>query len=265
MVFKYSTLATTISLALGSSIGAHAALTTSAVLNFIPGTGPAEGGSPPATGSWFSLLVADNDGDYYVDSNVYYPLSPFNGIHIGTVQTASGSHNGKPGCDPSKSICSGAGGPGEDPNIDNPWVLLGATGMHLTTSPITEVGSTASGFVKTLDFSGWAFTWNGIPAIALGGDPANYPSDTGTASITCSVASCSASSTFTLDYQGHVPVDDPSNFGRLFYALHLEGHISTVPAPAAAWLFASGLAGLGSVVRRRKRWSNEYARWRTPA
>jgi hypothetical protein len=30
--------------------------------------------------------------------------------------------------------------------------------MHLTTSPVTETGSTAGGFVKTLDFSGWAMT-----------------------------------------------------------------------------------------------------------
>jgi hypothetical protein len=259
MTFKHSILATTISLALGSSLGAQAALTTSAVLNFDPGSGYTTG-TPPASGSWFSLLAGDLDSDYYPDTNFYTSISPHNGIHIGTVQSATGSHDGVPGCEPSLGNCTGAGGPGENPDIDMPWAILGATGMHLTTSPITETGSTASGFVKSLDFSGWAFTWNGIPSIPVGGDPANFPSDTGTATITCSIASCSASSTFTLDYQGHVPLGDPSNFGKVLYGLHLEGHVSAVPVPAAAWLFGSGLAGLASVARRRTRCSESSDR-----
>jgi len=36
------------------------------------------------------------------------------------------------------------------------------------------------------------------------------------------------------------------------YNLHLAGTISTVPVPAAAWLFGSGLIGLLGVARQKK-------------
>jgi hypothetical protein len=120
--------------------------------------------------------------------------------------------------------------------------------MHQTTSPIAEVGSTANGLVKTLDLRGWAWTWND-QVIPMGGDPANFASDTQQASITCSIASCSNSSSVTLDYQGHVPNADPSNLGALLYGLQLEGHV--VPVPAAVWLFGSDLIGLIGVARRK--------------
>ncbi len=253
MDMKKSALATAMGLVLGgASMSTGAALTTSVVLNFTTGSGPSTG-TPPASGSWFSMLAADTDGDSYADANEYTPISQNNGIHIGTVQSASGSHGSFPGCDPGATKCTGAGGPGENPNIDNPWSFFGATGMHQTTSAITEVGSTANGFMKTLDFSGWNVTWNGIASIPMGGDTANFAADTGLATITCSIASCSVSSTFTLDYSGHTECDGTVGGScGVLYSLHLEGQVSAVPVPAAIWLFGSGLLGLVGMARRKK-------------
>ncbi len=120
MNMKKSTLATAMGFALGgASLNANAVLTTSTVLNFTTGSGSSTG-TPPASGSWFSMLSADTDGDSYADANAYTPIAQNNGLHIGTVQSASGSHGGAPGCDPSKPKCTGAGGPGENPDIDLP-------------------------------------------------------------------------------------------------------------------------------------------------
>ncbi len=102
-------------------------------------------------------------------------------------------------------------------------------------------------------------TWAGIPDIPMGGDAFNYgttglPGDvnSGLAIMTCSTATCSDSSTFTLDYVAQVPKNDPSNFGGVVYSLRLEGQVGVVPVPAAVWLFGSGLVGLVGVARRKK-------------
>jgi hypothetical protein len=244
-------LTTAVALALGAtSFGAQANLTTSAVLEFSPGGASTVscllGTAPPCTnplfnvtditGSFFSM---DSDGSGSVQISEKVPVSMLNGIHIGTVQGASGSHVGAP-----TNMFP------ESPNIDNPWNFFSNTGMSQTTSPITEVAP------GQLDFSGWGVTWAGIGNIPMGGDTANFGGDTGIATITCSTASCSQSSTFVLDYAAHVPLGDPSMFGGVPYALHLEGHVggsvSSVPVPAAAWLMGSGLLGLVGVARRRK-------------
>jgi hypothetical protein len=81
---------------------------------------------------------------------------------------------------------------------------------------------------------------------------------TGIATLVCTeagdgVSDCSAGDTYVLDYSARVPFDDPSNFGGVQYALHLEGTIgAAVPVPAAVWLFGSGLLGLVGIARRRR-------------
>lgn len=233
-------------------MSAGAALTTGNVLAFDTGSKNQfcpYGGTPPTcmygststtvSGSWFSM---DTNADGSVAINEITVISMNDGLEIGVTQSASGSHSGAP---------NGS----ESPGIDNPWSFFGNTGMHKTTSAVTESG-THTGATATLDFSGWAVVWNTISTIPMGGDSANFGGDSGLATITCSSSSCSISSTYTLDYAAHVPLGDASGFGGVQYALHLEGHVeeaaAAVPVPAAVWLFGSGLLGLVGVARRKK-------------
>jgi len=261
---KKTTLVTAIGLVIGgASLSANATLTSSSVLVFDSsivgclgdaGTYPNCSYGPTATGgSWFGF---DGNGDYKItqpEKGIIYnsgdgTLSPKGaGIQIGATYVADGSHSGS---------IDGS----ESPAFDI-WELLGSTGMHYLTSAITVVDDAVGGdpTVKALDFSGWTITWNGIAAINMGGDATNFGTtglpgelNSGLALMTCSTASCSDSSTFTLDYQAQVPKGDPSMFGGIMFTTHLEGQVSSVPVPAAAWLFSSGLLGLLGVARRKK-------------
>ena len=108
-----------------------------------------------------------------------------------------------------------------------PWAFFANTGMHQTTLPVVVVNGDdgTSDNIASIDFSGWGVTWNGIPNIPLGGDSANFPSDTSTAVITCS-SSCNIGDNFSLDYFAHVPLGDPSGFGGIYYTTHMEGVIN---------------------------------------
>jgi len=246
MISSKTLLSTSIALALGgASLNAHSALTTSAVLDFTGTFGLDAGGS---TGIISTSIQSGPDG----------------GIHIGVTQDTNGhnSHGGTP---------HNAGG------LDREWLFNSNSGMHFTASPITVVDNDVNndgGFTKTLDFSGWRMTWNAIPSITLGGGmqdcgtstdgicvtpgsgddiAGTYDNGSGLATITCSTASCSNSSTFTLTYAAVVPMADPSSFDGTPYSLDITGKVNAVPVPAAAWLFGSGLAGLLAMSRRKKK------------
>jgi len=221
----------------GVSFSADAALVTGNVLEFVPGTQVCTiGGIPPLcdlgatdiAGSYFAL---DGNANGTFDTFEKLMISMHDGLKIGVAQPASGSHTG---------VANGT----ETPGIDNPWNFSGNTGMHQSLSPVTEV---APGL---LDFSGWGITWNAIP-IALGGDQANFPGDSGLATVICDTAACLVGEGFVLDYTAHVPINDPSNFGRVPYKLHLEGVVSAVPVPAAVWLFGSGLLLLTGAYKQK--------------
>ncbi len=241
---------TAIASALGLALGnvatsqAVAALPSNAILKFNAGTqfcAFSSGGTcyvTDLTGSYFTM---DTDGNGTVANSEKTAIAPNQGITLGIAQPTVGqSHTGLP---------TGT----ENTTIDMAWGFFGNTGMHNTVTPVTVVSDDGAGNV-TLDFTGWRVDWNGIEDINMGGDPANFPSDTGLATLTCAV-DCSAGDTYVLDYAAHVPLGDPSNFGGVPYTLHLEGTVSAVsavPVPAAVWLFGSGLLGLVGVARRRK-------------
>ena len=242
-------------------------------------------------GSWFSM---DADGSGSVEQGEVTQISGLNGLTVDgvTTQTATGSHNGLPGCTFNAGSCSvGAvaddplttaideSAPGFDfteaPDIDNPWAFFGQTGMHNTTSAVTTLSNDGAGNV-TLDFSGWNVTWSGIPSIPMGGDADNFDPalNTGIASMSCftsgsydvnwpfelqtgAATDCASGAFYTLDHVATVPLGDASGFGGVPYVVHLEGTIAgelpaVIPVPAAVWLFGSGLLGLVGVARRRK-------------
>ena len=225
----------------GVSFSASAALTSSATLSFVLGT-PATaacnyGTTPPCNnkaynvtdlvGSYFSM---DTSGDGIVQPGEKTPISSFNGLHIGTSQLAVNSHSGS---------INGT----ELPNIDNPWTFFGGTGMHQTTNPTTvlSTGSTANGNMTAVLNLGWSVNWNGITNIPM------VP--IADVTLVCDTTSCSNSSNYTLDGTYHV---NGAGFTSVGYTVHMEGQVSNIPVPAAAWLFGSGLMGLAGVARRRK-------------
>ena len=217
------------------STTASAALASDAVLNFDAGI---SGGGYYATvvsGSYFGM---DFNGDGSITSEEKIAISQNEGLVLGSSQVSSGSHTGAPGCISDGITCTAGDNGSVTPTVDNPWALLGNTGMHGSSSPtfVTVTGANTA----DIDFSGWFMTWNGIN-ISLGGD---------LASVVCAV-DCAIGDTYTLDYSVIIP--QPSDFSGAPYTLHLEGTVSAVPVPAAVWLFASGLIGLVSIASRRRR------------
>lgn len=196
------------------------------------------------SGSWFSMQGSTAPADRTALSQ------GVQGLVIGTAQNygGAGTYSGDPIA-------------GDVSNITAPWTFLGNTGKNYTTSAVT--GSTTGG----LDLSGWAVTWNGIAAIGMGSEAWTPTSGYGsTETYSNGVANITwdgvVGDSYTLDYAATVPAGSPTGFGGTPYYLHLTGDVmagpaaapapNTVPIPAAAWLFGSGLVGLLGVVRRKK-------------
>lgn len=246
-----------------ATTGANAALMSNAVLMFdssVYGTGSEAG--LVVGGTFFSFDI-DNNGDIELWERT--GMTPYQGILLGTAQSAYGSHSGFP---------DGT----ETPSIDAPWSFFANTGMHLSNSPVNVVSST--GNMAYLDMSGWGMTWNGIPTIPFGsGSWGSNPE--GQAVVTCDV-DCSIGDRFSLYYTATVPVGHWSGFGGVRYRLGLDGNASLanqpvglaqaasfsdsdpgmvlrgtiaapVPLPLSLWLFVSGLAGLTGIARVRGR------------
>jgi len=156
-----------------------------------------------------------------------------------------------------------------EPGIDDAWGFFGQQGVHFTSSPVTILTDDGAGNVE-LDFSGWSVNWNGID-VGLGG--ASWGSNAnGVANMTCAV-DCSNGDSFTLFYTATVTEGpfigiryrlgfDSGSLGSLAIASSLggpvedlgvlsTGTISSVPVPAAVWLFGSGLLGLFGFARRK--------------
>lgn len=223
---KKTIIAVSVVAALGASGVASAALVNGSTLSVDQGSFFTMGGGTTVNAPGF-------DGQF---------ITGFDGLVLGTTQTPSGSHSGLP---------NGS----ESPTVDNAWAFFGNTGMSGTDSNSNVLS--ASGNTATVDFSGWVVAWNGLdaasgnPTVPMGSGAWFGTTTDGVAQVTCGV-DCGNGDTYTLTYSATVPAGDPSNFGNTKYLLQLNGTVSAVPVPAAAWLFGSGLLGLVGVARRRK-------------
>ena len=130
----------------------------------------------------------------------------------------------------------------EPGDIDAEWEWFGALGSHTQAGTLSIASDDGAGNV-TLDMTGWNIVWNG-------GDINLDWRDTHYSTITCG-NTCENGDTFILDYDNFYLA--AGGFPSLeLYTLHLSGTISAVPAPAAVWLFGSGLIGLIGLARRKK-------------
>lgn len=150
------------------------------------------------------------------------------GILLLTAQAAgTGNHSGSPA-------------PSDTNSIDKPWSFFTNTGEHFSTG-----GTSADPVAGTITMD-WFVAWNGIPAINMSGDAANF-GDTGIGTFTV------VGTNYTIDFASHVPLNDVSGFGGVPYGLHTEGRIvSAIPEPASLLLIGSGLVGILGLARRKK-------------
>lgn len=184
-----------------------------------------------SSGSWFGM--DSNKNSKMAGSEKTAVSQGTTGLVIGVTTSAGASHTG--------SVVAG------DTNaITAPWEFFGNTGSDYATTAITAIGGdTANG----LDFSGWTVTWNGIAAIPMGSGVWGAGYSNGVANL---VWDGNNGSAYTLDYHGTVPVGDPSGFGGVQYALHLEGTVAMVPEASTYGMMLAGLGLVGFAVRRRK-------------
>ena len=155
------------------------------------------------------------DLSFFIDE----PTLGFNGINLGTAQRASGSHGGEP---------DGS----ESPDIDQPWEFFGSTGMNQSRTPVTVLSDDGAGNV-TLDFSGWAWHWNGIEA-----DMGDGPS-AGIATMICA-SDCSNGDSYTLSY---VAVSATDSF--IFVGVPFRwNYIGTISEPVSTSLPIGTVLGI---------------------
>jgi hypothetical protein len=193
-----------------------------------------------SSGSWFAM---DTNGNSKISGVEKIALSQGSqGLIIGMATSPGASHAGMP--------------TGGDTNgITAPWSFFANTGSEYTTIGIT--GSTEAG----LNMSGWTVTWNGIPSIPLGSGAWGAGFSNGVGNF---VWNGTYGSFYTLDYHATVPLGDPSGFGGVQYALHLEGCgpmtadgnegvVCAIPEASTYAMMLAGLGLLGVAVRRRNR------------
>jgi len=223
---KKTILSAAVLAVMGIAGNANAALTNDGLttLNITLGDGScAAGGVWPACD--YGANVVTSGSFFTMDGNFGAVIEGDLGIVLGTTQ----AFDGTPGAPLAPY-------PGDGTNITGAWSFFGNNGTNFSVNAVNANSDTS------VDMSGWRVAWGEVPEINMGGG----------APAVISCGGCGDGDAYTLDYSAVVPPGDPSGFGGVLYAVHLEGTISQVPVPAAVWLFGSGLLGLVGVARRKK-------------
>ena len=254
MKMNKTVLTTAVGLALGlASLTTYAATVTNGEYLTITAGSSTVNASSVVTITGGSFFGMDTNKDSKIQTAEADMISQgTTGLVFGVTTAQGASHSGLPVA-------------GDTNAIDAPWAFFGNTGsdyLKVAVSGSTSSGASAGG----LNLSGWTVTWNGIPAINMGGG-AWQPLNCSAGYMGCSghtFTNGNAEFTwdgiigdaYTLNYAATVPAGDPSGFGGVQYYLHLTGFVNTVPAPvplpAAVWLLGSGLLGLVGVARRKR-------------
>ncbi len=160
----------------------------------------------PSDGSYFSMQLSTTKTNF-----IAIKPGPSGALVVGHEQPGTGTHTGEPDGN-------------EESGIDLGWNFNGNTGFAITANGgiIGNPDGTLQFGGDTPDAGRYNISWNGIPAINLGGRP-DFPDDLGFSTISCSPAPCGDQSTFSLDYAAHVAAKPESGFGGVPYGLHMEG------------------------------------------
>ena len=187
-----------------------------------------------SSGSFFGM---DTGGDSKIANTEKTPMVGLSGIVMGKTQ-------GK--------------------GVIDSWSFFGSPGTDFTS--VAPTGNTGNGGPTTasgINLSGWTVFWPnpGGANIPMGTGawtpPAANCTNLGCTGITFNNGIAAISwdgtygHTYSLWYTATVPVGSPC-CDNVKYLLHLVGTVS-VPVPAAAWLFGSGLLGLVGIARRKKK------------
>jgi len=178
------------------------------------------GGTPSATGSWFSMLAADTDEDLFPDTNIYTGIRGF-----GTAGNVNPTANGV--------LNFGAA----DSQVDRTWSFFGAGGTHYSNQALEVTVVDANTY--NVNMAGWTVNWNGGDINMGAGSPA----------VVSNVDGIWNNGNDTLIYSAVVP---SGSFMGVQYGLRMQGSMAPVPEASTYGMMLAGLGLVGFAVRRRK-------------
>lgn len=208
-----------------------AVLNTGDLLTITPGVVDhydPESGSPigVASGSWFA---ADTNGDGAISEAERAVTSPGSagGLIVGATQA-----------------------PGE---IEHSYFFGGDAWLYTVTAPTSGNGTLNLSGLRWSWYTDWTFgsgAWTPTNTADFGAPGSGYAN--GVAQLQWSGV---YGDSYNLWYSTTEPAGSPTGCGGCRFFWHLTGTVqaaSTVPVPAAFWLFGSGLVGFLSLSRRKK-------------
>lgn len=179
-------------------------------------------------GAWFAV---NTSGNPRIEGFEKVALSQgTDGIIVGMTTSPGAYHAGPPV-------------PGDSNAVTAPWSFFDNTGSNYIVIPVT-------GGTQGVDMRGWRAAWVSISELPLGGGAWGSGFLDGIGNFAWDGLDGSA---YTLDYRATIPLDDPSGFGGIQYALHLEGIVKRAPIPEPTTIALIGVGLLGIRLGQRRK------------